>query len=157
MTRFTTLFAASALGLVILSAPVVAAPAAPSAGYAVGPQYDTTHVYVPQDQFDAFVTSFSATFGGTTNKQGVFQVTPTTSLTKSQLVLTPAGSVSVFGFKTPIPYPSEANEVGGIPIPMPLTVNKTSPKSNGKVRPPYPVDEPPPVVNKQRKPSYHVR
>jgi len=105
MTRFTTLFAASALGLVTLSAPVVATPAAPSAGYAVGPQYDTTHVYVPQDEFDAFVTSFSATFGGTTSKQGVFQVTPTTSFTKSQLVLTPAGSVSVFGFKTPIPVP----------------------------------------------------
>jgi hypothetical protein len=42
----------------------------------VGPQYDTTHVYVPADQFDAFVTSFSATFGGTTSKQGEFQVTP---------------------------------------------------------------------------------
>jgi predicted enzyme related to lactoylglutathione lyase len=71
----------------------------------VGPQYDTTHVYVPADQFDAFVTSFSATFGGTTSKQGEFQVTPTPSLTKSQLVLTPAGTVSVFGFKTPIPAP----------------------------------------------------
>nr|WP_241127375.1 glyoxalase [Novosphingobium terrae] len=80
-----------------------AAPAAPD--YAVGPQYDTTHVYVPADQFDAFVTSFSATFGGTTSKQGEFQVTPTPSLTKSQLVLTPAGTVSVFGFKTPIPAP----------------------------------------------------
>lgn len=84
-------------------APTQAAPAA--AGYAVGPQYDTTHVYVPQEQFDAFVTSFQATFGGTTSKQGQFQVTPTSSKTKSQLVLTPAGTVSVFGFLTPIPYP----------------------------------------------------
>ncbi|KAB8266783.1 SHMT-domain-containing protein [Aspergillus minisclerotigenes] len=58
--------------------------------------------------------------------------------------------------KTPIPYPSE---LGGIPMPTPL-VTTTGPLghgSNGKIRPPYPVDEPPPVVNKQRKPSYHVR
>ncbi len=87
----------------VVATPVLAQQTA--ADYAVGPQYDTTHVYVPEDQFDSFVTSFQATFGGTTTKQGVFQVTPTTSLTKSQLVLTPAGSVSVFGFKTPIPYP----------------------------------------------------
>ncbi|WP_010545759.1 hypothetical protein [Sphingomonas elodea] len=92
----------------LASALVVAMPAVAQqapAEYAVGPQYGTTHVYVPEDQFDSFVTSFQATFGGTTSKQGVFQVTPTTSLTKSQLVLTPAGTVSVFGFKTPIPFP----------------------------------------------------
>jgi hypothetical protein len=76
----------------------------PMADYSVGPQYDTTHVYVPEDRFDAFVASFVATFGGTTSKQGEFQVTPR-SLTKSQLALTPVGTVSVFGFKTPIPYP----------------------------------------------------
>lgn len=72
---------------------------------AVGPQYDTTHVYVAPEDFDRFVTSLVATFGGTTSKQGVFQVTPTPSQTISQLVLTPVGTVSVFGFKTPIPYP----------------------------------------------------
>lgn len=104
MRFFTHLLAASAL---TLAAPAVtlAAPAPVSAGYAVGPQYDTTHVYVPEARFDAFVASFSATFGGTTSKQGEFQVTPTPSLTKSQLVLTPAGTISVFGFKTPIPAP----------------------------------------------------
>jgi len=84
--------------------PALAKPA-PTPDFAVGAQYDTTHVYVPQDQFDQFVASFSATFGGTTSKQGTFQVTPTPSLTKSQLVLTPAGTISVFGFTTPIPYP----------------------------------------------------
>lgn len=88
----------------VLAAPVAAKPVAtPDVG--VAPQYDTTHVYVPEGDFDRFVASFSATFGGTTSKQGTFQVTPTPSLTKSQLVLTPAGTVSVFGFKTPIPYP----------------------------------------------------
>jgi hypothetical protein len=98
MKRFAFLIAAA----VLTSAPAYAAG---TTDYAVGPQYDTTHVYVPQDQFDTFVSSFVATFGGTTSKQGEFQVTPTKSLTKSQLVLTPSGTVSVFGFKTPIPYP----------------------------------------------------
>jgi hypothetical protein len=76
-----------------------------SSEYSVGPQYDTSHVYVPQEQFDTFVTSFISTFGGTTSKQGEFQVTPTSSKTKSQLILSPVGTVSVFGFLTPIPYP----------------------------------------------------
>src|SRR6267142_990129 len=71
---------------------------------AVGPQYDTTHVYVAPQDFDRFVASLIATFGGTTTKQGVFTVTPTPSSTMSQLVMTPAGTVSVFGFKTPVPY-----------------------------------------------------
>ena len=72
---------------------------------AVGPQYDTTHVYVAPEDFDRFVASLIATFGGTASKQGVFMVTPTPSETMSQLVLTPVGTISVFGFKTPIPYP----------------------------------------------------
>src|ERR1700722_12884491 len=79
---------------------------------AVSPQYDTTHVYVAPEEFDRFVASLIATFGGTTTKQGVFTVTPTPSSTMSQLVLTPAGSVSVFGFKTPIPYPFGAERTG---------------------------------------------
>jgi predicted enzyme related to lactoylglutathione lyase len=79
---------------------------------AVGPQYDTTHVYVAPDQFDRFVSSLLATFGGTATKQGVFTVTPTPSSTMSQLVLTPVGSVSVFGFKTPVPYPFGLERAG---------------------------------------------
>lgn len=72
---------------------------------AVSPQYDTTHVYVAPEDFDRFTDSVVATFGGSKSKQGVFQVTPTPSQTMSQLVLTPVGTLSVFGFKTPIPYP----------------------------------------------------
>jgi predicted enzyme related to lactoylglutathione lyase len=72
---------------------------------AVAPQYDTTHVYVAPQDFDRLVASIVATFGGTTSPQGVFTVTPTPSQTMSQLVRTPAGTLSVFGFKTPIPYP----------------------------------------------------
>src|SRR5579863_5437062 len=66
---------------------------------AVGPQYDTTHVYVAPEDYDRFVASLIATFGGTTSKQGVFTVTPTPSETMSQLVQTPVGTLSVFGFK----------------------------------------------------------
>jgi len=88
------------------------AETAKAANVAVGPQYDTTHVYVAPQDFDRFVASLVATFGGTTTKQGVFTVTPTPSATMSQLVLTPAGSVSVFGFKTPIPYPFGGERTG---------------------------------------------
>jgi predicted enzyme related to lactoylglutathione lyase len=83
-----------------------------SVSVAEGPQYDTTHVYVAPEDFDRFVASLIATFGGTTTKQGVFTVTPTQSSTMSQLVLTPVGSVSVFGFKTPIPYPFGLERTG---------------------------------------------
>jgi predicted enzyme related to lactoylglutathione lyase len=79
---------------------------------AAGPQYATTHVYVASEDFDRLVTSFVATFGGSTSKQGVFTVTPTPSSTMSQLVLTPVGTVSVFGFKTPIPYPFGTERTG---------------------------------------------
>ncbi|HEV3115071.1 MAG TPA: hypothetical protein VGY99_31690 [Candidatus Binataceae bacterium] len=79
---------------------------------AVGPQYDTTHVYVAPEDFNRFVSSLLATFGGTASKQGVFTVTPTPSKTMSQLVLTPVGTLSVFGFKTPIPYPFGSERTG---------------------------------------------
>lgn len=92
-------------------APVVAY-AATTRGIAVGPQYDTTHVYVAPEDFDRFVRSLLATFGGTKSKQGVFTVTPTPSSTMSQLILTPAGTFSVFGFKTPIPYPFGLERTG---------------------------------------------
>jgi len=85
---------------------------AKTAGVAVGPQYDTTHVYVAPQDFDRFVASLIATFSGITTKQGVFTVTPTPSSTMSQLVMTPAGTVSVFGFKTPVPYPFGLERTG---------------------------------------------
>jgi hypothetical protein len=88
------------------------AQTAGTASVAVGPQYDTTHVYVAPDDFDRFVASLIGTFGGATTKQGVFTVTPTPSSTMSQLVLTPVGTVSVFGFKTPTPYPFGLERTG---------------------------------------------
>src|SRR5438445_1308287 len=89
---------------------VVAATQTPA--LAVGPQYDTTHVYVAPDDFDRFVASLVTTFGGATSKKGEFTVTPTPSLTMSQLVLTPVGTLSIFGFKTPIPYPFGTERTG---------------------------------------------
>ncbi|WP_322060380.1 glyoxalase [Paraburkholderia sp. J63] len=90
--------------------PPVMTPETPAV--AVGTQYDTTHVYVAPEDFDRFTDSFVATFGGSKSKQGVFQVTPTPSQTMSQLVFTPAGTISVFGFKTPIPAPFGAERTG---------------------------------------------
>ncbi|KAA1183870.1 glyoxalase [Rhizobium tropici] len=81
-------------------------------GVAVGPQYDTTHVYVPVADVDAFASSFVATFGGTSTKQIIATVTPTQSSTTSQLIRTPVGTVSLFGFKTPIPYPFGLERTG---------------------------------------------
>jgi hypothetical protein len=88
------------------------APTTGTVSVAVGPQYDTTHVYVAPQDFNGFVASLIATFGGTTTKQGVFTVTPTPSSTMSQLVLTPVGTISVFGFKTPVPYPFGLERTG---------------------------------------------
>jgi hypothetical protein len=70
---------------------------------AVGPQFDSTHVYLAPEAVEAFVKSFLATFGGNSTKQMVTTVTPTPSSTTFQAILTPVGLVSVFGYKTPIP------------------------------------------------------
>ena len=81
-------------------------------GVAVGPQFDTTHVYVPVADFDRFVASVLQTFGGKTTQEGEFTATPTPSSTRIQLVLTPAGTFSVFGFKTPVPFPFGLERTG---------------------------------------------
>jgi predicted enzyme related to lactoylglutathione lyase len=85
---------------------------APAPVVAVAPQYDTTHVYVAPEDVDRFVASFLATFGGASTRQVVATVTPTPSSTTSQLLQTPVGTVSLFGFKTPIPYPFGAERTG---------------------------------------------
>src|ERR1700690_4616427 len=96
---------------------------------AVAPQYDTAHVYLAPEDFDRFVASLIATFGGTATRQGVFTVTPTQSSTMSQLVLTPVGTVSVFGFKTPIPYPFGLERTGYLVTDMDEAVRAA--KANG--------------------------
>jgi hypothetical protein len=89
---------------------------------AVGPQYDTTHVYVAPADVDDFVASFLATFGGRSTKQVVATVTPTPSSTTSQLLQTPVGTVSLFGFKTPIPFPFGAERTGYLVTDMDVAI-----------------------------------
>lgn len=113
MTKFSIAIASAVLSAQLLCT-TAQAQSTPGNGtnIAVAPQYDTTHVYVAPADFDRFVASLVTTFGGTTTKQGVFTVTPTPSSTMSQLVLTPVGTLSIFGFKTPIPYPFGAERTG---------------------------------------------
>jgi predicted enzyme related to lactoylglutathione lyase len=85
---------------------------AQSASVAVAPQYDTTHVYVAAGDMDAFVKSFLSVFGGTATNRVVVNVLPVPSSTDSQLLMTPAGWVSVFAFHTPIPYPFGQERTG---------------------------------------------
>jgi hypothetical protein len=83
-----------------------------SANVAVGPQYDTTHVYVSPDAIDSFTKSFLGTFGGTSTKPMATTVTPAPSSTISELLQTPVGKISLFGFTTPIPAPFGAERNG---------------------------------------------
>jgi hypothetical protein len=97
-------------------------PASASPAVAVGPQYDTTHVYVAPADVDAFVASFLATFGGQSTKQVVVTVTPSPSSTTSQLLQTSVGTVSLFGFKTPIPFPFGAERTGYLVTDMDVAI-----------------------------------
>ncbi|MGC2077930.1 MAG: glyoxalase [Xanthobacteraceae bacterium] len=106
---FALAILAAAVGIV-LAVNNGALAATPS--LAVGPQYDTTHVYVAPGDFDRFSESLIATFGGTKSQAGVINVTPTPSETMWQAVFTPVGTFSVFGFKTPIPYPFGIERTG---------------------------------------------
>src|SRR6202789_3551136 len=90
---------------VLIWGPRIAANAAPqsTAAVAVGPQYDSTHVYVAPADLDAFVTSFIATFGGHASEPVVLTVTPTASSTQFRSIMSPVGALSTFAYTTPIP------------------------------------------------------
>jgi predicted enzyme related to lactoylglutathione lyase len=79
---------------------------------AVGPEYSTTHVYVAPANLDALVNSFIATFGGSSTKRIVANILPVPSSTEQQAVLTPVGSLSIFAFETPIPFPFGGERTG---------------------------------------------
>jgi predicted enzyme related to lactoylglutathione lyase len=95
-----------------LSVAKAQAPPASDAGVAVGPQYDSTHVYVAPGDLDAFVKSFAATFGGQASKISVTNAMPVPSSTEFQALLTPVGILSVFAFQTPIPFPFGQERTG---------------------------------------------
>jgi len=122
--KLLRIFALACISIMPLAARAAPSSAAPNV--AVGPQYDTTHVYVAAGDFDRFVDSVIATFDGTKSQKGVFQVTPTPSQTISQLVLTPVGTLSVFGFKTPIPYPFGIERTGYLVTDMDAAVKSAS-------------------------------
>jgi predicted enzyme related to lactoylglutathione lyase len=104
-------------------------PQAPAPSVAVGPQYDSTHVYVAPADLDTFTSSLVATFGGTKSQPATFSVTPTPSETTFEFVFTPVGTFSVFGFKTPIPYPFGSERTGYLVTDMDLAVR--SAKTHG--------------------------
>lgn len=81
------------------------ATASANQSVAVGPQYDSTHVYVAPQDLDPFVTSFVATFGGQPSKPFVVNVLPVPSSTKFRYIMSPVGMLSVFAYQTPIPFP----------------------------------------------------
>jgi hypothetical protein len=120
--RWLSFPAPSALIVIVLASFFDAAQAAPAPAVAVSPQYDTTHVLVAPEDFDRFTDSLIATFGGSKSQQGVIQVTPTPSQTISQLVFTPVGTLSVFGFKTPVPYPFGVERTGYLVTDMDVAV-----------------------------------
>jgi hypothetical protein len=112
------------LSILTMASNAIARDVAPAsaAQIGVGAQYDTTHVYVAPEDVDKFVASFLATFGGQSTKQVVATVTPTASSTTSQLLQTPVGTVSLFGFKTPIPYPFGAERTGYLVTDMDVAI-----------------------------------
>jgi hypothetical protein len=114
------------------------AQAAPATTVAISPQYDTTHVLVPREDFDRFTDSLIATFGGSKSQQGVIQVTPTPSQTLSQLIFTPVGTLSVFGFKTPIPYPFGVERTGYLVTDLDVAVRSAKEHGADVVVAPFP-------------------
>src|SRR5689334_17030539 len=114
IVSFTILWAAGGVSAALCqqSAQTTAHRRSATPDVAVGPQYDTTHVYIAPEDFDRFVSSVLATFGGTTSKKVATHVTPTPSTTFSQLILTPVGTISAFGFTTPVPYPYGLERTG---------------------------------------------
>ena len=79
-------------------------------------------MYVAPETIDRFITSVLATFGGSKSQQALMQVTPTTSKTLWQAVTTPVGLLSVFAFKTPIPYPFGLERTGYLVTAMDVAV-----------------------------------
>ena len=82
------------------------------AGVAVGPQYDTTHVYIAPADFDAFVNSFTATFGGKPSKRIVAKSCQCRAAPRLQYMMTPVGALSIFAFQTPVPFPFGQERTG---------------------------------------------
>jgi predicted enzyme related to lactoylglutathione lyase len=124
---------------IFVGACAVAASAKDNApSVAVGPQYDSTHVYVTAEGIDQFTDSLVATFGGTKSKAASFTVTPTPSKTSFEFVFTPVGTFSVFGFTTPIPYPFGLERTGYLVSDMDTAVQSAKAKGADIIVAPFP-------------------
>jgi hypothetical protein len=117
----------SVAGLLIVGLQPIAADAQSvsraSAPIGVAPQYDTTHVYVAAGDLDVFVRSFLAVFGGRAAGRSTVNVTPVPSSADSEPVMTPEGSISVFAFHTPVPYPFGEERTGYLVTDMDLAIS----------------------------------
>lgn len=107
-----TLVRLVALGFCLAHFTAAGQSPADEVGVAVGPQYDSTHVYVAPGDLDAFVHSFIATFGGHASGKSVTNVLPVPGSTEFQYVWTAAGTVSVFAYSSPIPFPFGQERTG---------------------------------------------
>ena len=105
---------ALAFFMLLVVAPCAASgqAATNAADVAVGAQYDSTHVYVAPGDLDALVKSVNATFGGQASKLLVTNVLPVPSSTEFQYVWTPVGTMSVFAYQAPIPFPFGEERTG---------------------------------------------
>ncbi len=110
------------VALLSVATSVRVASAADQGDVTVAPQYSSAHVYVAPEALDGLVASVLATFGGSKSPKAVLQVTPTGSQTNWQAVSTPVGLFSVFGFKTPIPYPFGIERTGYLVTDMDVAV-----------------------------------
>ena len=79
-----------------------------------------------------------ATFGGTKSQPTTFTLTPTPSETTFVFVFTPVGTFSVFGFKTPIPYPFGMERTGYLVTDMDFAVRSAKAHDADIVVAPFP-------------------
>lgn len=91
---------------------LVVTPVRAAEDVSVAPQYDSTHVYVKPADMDAFVKSFTATFGGQASAAIVSNVMPVPASTQFRYIWTPVGTLSTFAFLTPIPFPFGSERTG---------------------------------------------
>jgi hypothetical protein len=137
--RVIELFAVAAIVLGSATGPLIAKDKpAQASSVAVGPQYDSTHVYVSPADLDTFTSSLVSTFGGTKSQPATFSVTPTPSETTFVFVFTPVGTFSVFGFKTPIPYPFGMERTGYLVTDMDSAVRSAKAHDADIVVAPFP-------------------
>jgi predicted enzyme related to lactoylglutathione lyase len=120
----------------ILAVAACFTPAAKAEPVAVGAQYGTAHVYVAAEDMERFTASFLATFGGTGSQPSTVTVTP--SSTNWQALTTPVGPVSLFAFKTPIPYPFGQERTGYLVTDMDAAVRAAKEHGAAIVVAPFP-------------------